>query len=261
MKINKRSMTLLTVAVLICATLFTAIPVFAQQPPFSATITITGGTEITLGESAALAANWATNRDVTRYEWAVDGTSQGVSEIVGASSGSSTFTFLPTSTGTFTISFRVWHHQQDIRDGRDASNSVTITVTDDPIEYEWETAFAYCGQHANAFSEYGFSRWGWTIGPLGAGTYTLDLYAGAAQCDITKGTLVGVVSVVYDGTSVTVNFNVNSPFVLGETHVYAGQGPFPMKNGEPTVAPGQYYIDTLSGPIYVIAHAEIGIPK
>jgi hypothetical protein len=257
MKTNKRSMTLLTAAILVCATLFTAIPAFAQPPPFSATITITGDTELTLGESTTLTANWETNRDVTREEWAIDGTSQGIVIIPGASSGSSTFTFLPTTTGTFTISYRIWHHVQT---DRDASNSVTITVTDDPIEYEWETAFAYCGQHANAFPEYGFSRWGWTIGPLNAGSYTLDLYAGAAQCDLTKGTLVGTVSVVYDGTSVTVNFNVNTPYILGETHVYAGQGMFPLKNGEPTVAPGQYYIDTLSGPIYVIAHAEVGIP-
>jgi len=33
---------------------------------------------------------------------------------------------------------------------------------------------------------------------------------------------------------------------------------FPLDNGEPTVAPGQYYIEeNLSGDIYVIAHAVV----
>ena len=42
------------------------------------------------------------------------------------------------------------------------------------------------------------------------------------------------------------------------THTYAGSNMFPMDNGVPTVAPGQYYIEeNLSGDIYVIAHTVV----
>jgi hypothetical protein len=65
---------------------------------------------------------------------------------------------------------------------------------------------------------------------------------------------------------VTVTYNVGSPYLLEETHVYAGTTMFPKvkqgKNTVFTVAPGLY---TNNGPfdgsqVYVIAHAVVGIP-
>lgn len=132
------------------------------------------------------------------------------------------------------------------------------------IEYVYETAFAFGGDQDDCFLNNGFSRWGWSNGPIGPGSYTWPLYAGAAQCDLSKGILVGSVTVVYDGPSgnVTATFNVDGPFILDETHVYAGYGMFPLLRGKPTVAPGQYRIQGPfdGSPIFVIAHAVVGIP-
>ena len=104
-----------------------------------------------------------------------------------------------------------------------------------------------------------FANWGWT-NPITPGSYTWDLWAGAAQCDTSKGTLVGTVTVVYNGDGfVTVTYNVAAPYVLMETHVYAGTTMFPLDNT--TVAPGQYTNDgPFEGQIYVIAHAVVGMP-
>jgi hypothetical protein len=141
--------------------------------------------------------------------------------------------------------------------GQSASATLKVNVQC----YLYETAFAK-GDAAQCFIDHGFSRWGWT-NPIGPGTYTWDLWAGAGQCDTSKGTLVGSVTVVYEGGDVTVTYNVGAPYLLDETHVYAGYGMFPeTKKGKLTVAPGQYYND---GPfdgseVYVIAHAVVGIP-
>jgi hypothetical protein len=126
-------------------------------------------------------------------------------------------------------------------------------------EVECETAFARETNGANCFIDNGFSRWGWSIKITTFGDYTYNIYAGAGQCDISKGTLVGTASVSYKANGVvTVNYNINSGFSLDETHTYAGKNMFPTKKGVPTVAPGQYTIQSnLSGEIYVIAHAVV----
>jgi len=44
-----------------------------------------------------------------------------------------------------------------------------------------ETAWAYAdtkGPYGNNFLDYGFSRWGWSIGPLTSGSYEFDIYPG-----------------------------------------------------------------------------------
>ena len=128
-------------------------------------------------------------------------------------------------------------------------------------EPECETSFAIGNSdddHA-CFDEAGFSRWGWNIGPLTPGTYTYNVYAGAGQCDITKGTLVGTVIISYDGTNVSATYDLIDGYANTETHLYAGIDPFPTKNGNYTVAPGQYSVQNgLDGEaIYVIAHSVV----
>jgi hypothetical protein len=137
------------------------------------------------------------------------------------------------------------------------------------IEYvpqvECETAFAYDGDNLSTtigtcFSQYGFDRWGWSIYLPGTGTYTFPVYAGAGQCDITKGTYVGDVTVVYasNGT-VTFTYDFEQGFSASETHFYAGKTTVARDNkGKPTVAPGQYKVTpNLTGGIYIIAHAVV----
>jgi hypothetical protein len=109
-----------------------------------------------------------------------------------------------------------------------------------------------------------FSNWGWTnkIGPAPA-VYSWDLWAGAAQCDTSKGTLVGSVHVVYDEDGyVHVFYEVMAGYLLKETHVYAGYGMFPVVKGKQTVAPGAYTNASPfdGGYVYVIAHAVVGLP-
>lgn len=139
-------------------------------------------------------------------------------------------------------------------------DSATVTVNCE-IGYDYETAYGL-GNNATCFIPT-LSNWGWTnlISDPYSGQW--ELWAGAAQCDTGKGTLVGYVDVSYSGGSLSVNFVVNEPYVLDETHVYAGSDEFPVnKKGDYIVAPGQYRIDRrLSGDIYVIAHAVVGIPQ
>jgi hypothetical protein len=120
---------------------------------------------------------------------------------------------------------------------------------------EQQTAFAYGNQ---CFLDLGFDRWGWSNGPLSEGAYTYDVYAGAAQCDLSKGTYVGKVKVTYSGGNVSVQFMLDKGFALLESRVYAGYTPVPMLDGKPTVAPGQYTISpNLTGDIYVIVHGVV----
>ena len=60
---------------------------------------------------------------------------------------------------------------------------------------ECETAFAYNEETATCFldlEEINTNRWGWTNGPFSESehSYQFLIYSGAAQCDISKGTLV-----------------------------------------------------------------------
>lgn len=125
-----------------------------------------------------------------------------------------------------------------------------------------ETAFAFSGDQNDCFINNGFSRWGWSIKINEPGDYTYDIYAGAGQCDLSKGELVGTVDVSYSNAgNVSVTYNIDSSYTVNETHTYAGKNMFPSKKGKkggPTVAPGQYTIsDNLDGEIYVIAHAVV----
>lgn len=149
---------------------------------------------------------------------------------------------------------------------------------DDPPDPQCETAFAY-DPNANAcFTAYGFNRWGWSNGPYGIYTHrVLDLYAGAGQCDRSKGTLVGSLTLdVLSASQATVLYATTGGWTMEATHVYMGTGMFPLfKQGKdmvPTVAPGQYpyqhelngaardtFALTLTGglPQYLIAHAVV----
>jgi hypothetical protein len=142
-----------------------------------------------------------------------------------------------------------------------------------PVEPVCETAYAYGGLFANCFLDYGFNRWGWTNGTLSEGTYTFPIYAGAGQCNLNNGIVVGDLNLAYAAGNLTVTYNITYPNVmLYAVHIYTGTGMFPIKNGNPTVAPGQYpwveelpagqtvYTHTftgLSGPLYVIAHGVV----
>ena len=103
-----------------------------------------------------------------------------------------------------------------------------------------------------------FSRWGWTTQVNTSGSYDFDVWAGAGQCNTNKGTLVGTASVSFDAGNIVVNYSIDPGYVIEEEHVYAGTTPFPVNNGEYTVAPGQYYVESgLNGDVWVILHTVV----
>lgn len=125
-----------------------------------------------------------------------------------------------------------------------------------------ETAYAYQPNSGTTpgtcFMDLGFGNWGWSIYLPSTGKYTFPVYAGAGQCDITKGTYVGTVDVDYSGGTVKFEYHFADGFSSSETHFYAGTTKTPFFKGKATVAPGQYKVGTgLSGGIYVIAHAVV----
>ena len=143
---------------------------------------------------------------------------------------------------------------------------------------ECETAFAY-SDDGTCFLDIDsdedgvadFNRWGWTIPVTDGTSETFDFYAAAGQCDLTKGTLVGTVTVSYSNGFATVEFDMDEGYTLDETHLYIGTDILATNNGEYTVAPGQYgntndldaassdtyLISGLSGDLYFVAHASV----
>ena len=113
------------------------------------------------------------------------------------------------------------------------------------------------------------NNWGWT-NQIGPGTYDWPIYAGAGQCDISKGTEVGNLHVVYASGTVTITYQMFPGYEqqLSDTHVWVGTGTnlLPKKNnGKWDSAPGQFnhnglnpvVVNGLSGNIWIAAHAGV----
>jgi len=179
-----------------------------------------------------------------------------------------------------------WSDGTGITDKGNWATISTITLScecggTEPPSGQCETAFAYApapggtcflGIDEDGDGEGDFNRWGWTIGPLAQGYYTFDLYAGAGQCVLAKGTLVGSVDVGYFAGEATVTYTTTDPYWMDEAQIYVGNEILPRNNGYYTVAPGQYphvsedlngaifYESTftgLSGSVYVVAHSTV----
>jgi len=132
-----------------------------------------------------------------------------------------------------------------------------------------ETAYAFGGDLAKCFINtpgITSNNWGWT-NKIGPGTYDWPVYAGAGQCDITKGTLVGTLHVVYTPPTATITYNMGPGVSLGATHLSVFMDPQMLpkdKKGNYITAPGQFpytgnsvTVSGLSGDIWVAAHSEV----
>jgi hypothetical protein len=141
-----------------------------------------------------------------------------------------------------------------------------------------ETAFAYYPENNACFLDddtLNSNRWGWTNYFAQEGNYTMDLYSGACQCDLSKGVKSGNVDVSYVNGTVSISIDVLPGFVMNEVKIYIGDQKYPVKNGNPTVAPGKYLfvdeslnnateyeygpIEVSSDSIYIIVHAVTGV--
>lgn len=130
-----------------------------------------------------------------------------------------------------------------------------------------ETAYAF-GNAAECFltlSPIAGNNWGWTnvITPGYSGSW--PMYAGAGQCDISKGTLVGHVNVSYIAGTITIDYVLDAGFNLSETHVWIGTTKLPVKNGVYQTAPGKFnyngqdpvVLTGQTGNKYVAVHAGV----
>lgn len=156
---------------------------------------------------------------------------------------------------------------------QNATYKIRLSITTEGKTGTSGSAYAYGGNdYAHCFDEFGFSNWGWTNGPLEPGEYNFGIYAGAGGCEPTDGTLVGELTVNYYGSTAIVTYNMYEGYTIDETHLYVGTEELPTnKKGNPTVSPGQYpysnnlknattdsyTINSLSGDIYVVAHAVV----
>lgn len=138
-----------------------------------------------------------------------------------------------------------------------------------------ETAYAWGDSYATCFlniAGVNSNNWGWSNGPVGAGSYSWPMYAGAGQCNISNGTYVGTLAVSYAPPTATITYTVLNGYALNETHLFVGNQILPLKKGKYTTAPGQfpykhenlngatsdtYTISGLSGNIYIAAHSVV----
>ena len=140
-------------------------------------------------------------------------------------------------------------------------------ITEPPVpEGSCETAFAFSN---HTFKEILDSpRWGWQITlEHDVDNLSRDIYAGAGQNDISKGTEVGELEINRSGGLITVEFRMLDGFTLDQTHLYVGETEIS------TVAPGLYgnlhdldgasgdsYTVEVSGDdstVYIVAHAVV----
>jgi len=140
-----------------------------------------------------------------------------------------------------------------------------------------ETAYAKADDVSTCFLEIPgvtSNNWGWSNGPIAPGTtFSWPIYAGAGQCNIANGTLVGTLNVSYgtDGIAI-ITYDMGETCHLSETHLYVGNTILYMKNGKKITAPGQfpfkhenlngvttdtYTITGLTGNIYIVAHSVV----
>ncbi|MFU8786903.1 MAG: hypothetical protein ACNA7U_06590 [Candidatus Izemoplasmataceae bacterium] len=110
---------------------------------------------------------------------------------------------------------------------------------DEPV-YGSQTAYAYFGEQSIPFDEDG-QPWGW-YAEFAAGTY--PIYAGAGLNDLSKGTLVGYVTVSDDGE---VSVEMLEGYVVVDYHFYIG-GSVPERK------PGQYKTIDMANPVYMTFH-------
>jgi hypothetical protein len=151
----------------------------------------------------------------------------------------------------------------------------TLTVGGTVGTGEWgtcETGYAHGGIYAKNFEEYDINSWGWSNGPLPPGNYEWGIYAGAGGGEPADGTLVGTLTVDYNGTTAIVTYNMDAGFTMDATHLWVGTEPLPIKkNGDYTAAPGKYTeghdlddattdsytVTNLNGEIFVVAHTVV----
>ncbi len=130
-----------------------------------------------------------------------------------------------------------------VTDANGCTRTCSVLIEEIPEEPPTgcETAYARDENSNRCFTEDGFGNWGWTNSYSSEGTYTLDLYSGAGQCNLNAGTKSGEVTLEISNGRARVSVQMEPGFVMTEAQYYIGEAMYPVNNGnQPTVAPGQY---------------------
>jgi hypothetical protein len=97
------------------------------------------------------------------------------------------------------------------------------------------------------------NRWGWAIKVKKGVPADYPIWAGAALNNTKKGRLVGNLHVEWDGSNVSVAYQLSGANLLEEVHVYASDTP------PTTIAPGQYGYTEFFNPKVKNHSANIGV--
>jgi lysophospholipase L1-like esterase len=94
---------------------------------FTAKVTVTPATgTINVNESLTLTATWSSNLGISSSQWSLNGNPIGsIQPLSNALRGQSTYTFTPTSAGTYSLTFKIWN---DVTKISKTSAPVTVTV-------------------------------------------------------------------------------------------------------------------------------------
>ncbi len=120
--------------------------------------------------------------------------------------------------------------------------------TEPPNEDGSEMAFGYGCESATSFLDLDmdadgqpdFDHWGWTNFVPYDGMYYFDIYVGAAEGDLANATLVGELVVEYFYGQAMVTLNTCGNYTMTETHLYVGDEPLPIYEGQYSIAPAHY---------------------
>eukprot|EP00475_Leptophrys_vorax_P004463 TRINITY_DN1266_c0_g1_i1.p1 TRINITY_DN1266_c0_g1~~TRINITY_DN1266_c0_g1_i1.p1 ORF type:complete len:955 (-),score=249.32 TRINITY_DN1266_c0_g1_i1:42-2906(-) len=118
------------------------------------------------------------------------------------------------------------------------------------------TAYAYsaCSPYSTCLTSLcsKSNNWGWSMGPVYLGwqdgaSFNYTFYAGAGQCDVTKGIVVGTGSIVFYPTKryATISINVVD-YAVYELHAYVGSNPmYSSGYGGYITSPGLWPLNTV----------------
>lgn len=112
-------------------------------------------------------------------------------------------------------------------------------------------------------------NWGWSLAvgipnELEEGeTFTQDIYAGAAQGDLSKGYLIGSVEITWNGTAFEFDFEFDDDVAVVDTKIWVGNTALPIFRGTMTNAPGKLIIDPntdYSDEVFIAIHFDSYVP-